>query len=191
MARNDKYFERRLNYGQAVYLSRHWLPSQIRKNKELHIHIDLTPCVSSAVVIETATSTVDHTKWERNITKALKNIVCNDYGNMDSSLLLPALKESKESKGFLDLCAIELELKVCVIFCQTGDGDDATAPTTQTESKTVSKTITKKYIPEHVYIVGAAKKLEKKCSDLRNLLTHYHWRLSGRDLSFEEMVSTK
>ena len=32
-------------------------------------------------------------------------------------------------------------------------------------------------------------KLQKKTFVLRNLLSHYHWRLSGRDVAFEQMVA--
>ena len=37
----------------------------------------------------------------------------------------------------------------------------------------------------HVLLVGPKSKLRKKCSDVRNLLSHFHWRLSGRDVAFE------
>ena len=30
-----------------------------------------------------------------------------------------------------------------------------------------------------------------QCFALRNLLSHYHWRLSGRDVAFETMTATK
>ena len=38
----------------------------------------------------------------------------------------------------------------------------------------------------HVLLVGAKAKLQKGLH-LRNLLSHYHWRLSGRDVAFEMM----
>ena len=40
----------------------------------------------------------------------------------------------------------------------------------------------------HVLLVGAKHKLANKCFVLRNLLSHYHWRLSGRDVAFEQMT---
>ena len=33
----------------------------------------------------------------------------------------------------------------------------------------------------HVYLVGDAKKLAKKVYPIRNILRHYHWRLSGQE----------
>ena len=36
----------------------------------------------------------------------------------------------------------------------------------------------------------AEAKLSKKCFAIRNLLSHYHWRLSGRDVAFETMTAS-
>ena len=44
---------------------------------------------------------------------------------------------------------------------------------------------------DHVALVGPKAKLSKKCVAMRNLLSHYHWRLSGRDVAFEEMTATR
>mmetsp|Transcript_6253 Transcript_6253/g.11107 ORF Transcript_6253/g.11107 Transcript_6253/m.11107 type:complete len:92 (-) Transcript_6253:51-326(-) len=33
----------------------------------------------------------------------------------------------------------------------------------------------------HVFLVGDSKKLEKKCFPIRNMVSHYHWRLSWAD----------
>ena len=33
----------------------------------------------------------------------------------------------------------------------------------------------------HVLLVGSKAKLQKKCVQLRNLLSHYHWRLTGTE----------
>lgn len=41
----------------------------------------------------------------------------------------------------------------------------------------------------HVLLVGTHKKLKTKCTEIRSLLSHYHWRLSGKDVAFEEMVA--
>lgn len=35
----------------------------------------------------------------------------------------------------------------------------------------------------HVYLVGDTKKIDKKCFALRNMFSHYHWRLSGKDVA--------
>ena len=64
-------------------------------------------------------------------------------------------------RGRRDLAAIEKDLSVKVVFCEN----------------------------RHVLLVGAKAKLQKKCLSLRILLSHYHWRLSGRDVSFESMTA--
>ena len=60
---------------------------------------------------------------------------------------------------------IEKELSVKVVFCAAPD--------------------------PHVLLVGAKAKLAKKCFVLRNLLSHYHGRLSGRDVAFEAMTEKR
>lgn len=71
--------------------------------------------------------------------------------------------ESANVRGMCDLNKLEKELSVKVAFC--GDG--------------------------HVLLASARAKLQKKCFVLCNMLSHYHWRLSGRDVSFESMVATE
>ena len=44
---------------------------------------------------------------------------------------------------------------------------------------------------DHVLLVGAKAKLQKKAFAMRNLLSHYHWRLSGRDVAFETMTEKR
>ena len=63
--------------------------------------------------------------------------------------------------GMVDLQRVEKELSVKVVFCEDG----------------------------HVLLAGSKPKLAKKCVVLRTMLTHYHWRLSGRDVSFGEMTA--
>ena len=192
-------YTRKMTYGQGLYMKKHWLASQRRKNEELNIEISIPmTCGSPASVVINSN---EQLKWDRIVDKALKNIVEQDLGCMDATLLLPAIKESKN--GVHDLSTIALDLKVCVLFFTNkhvaeqfevgggvvGASTTLVAPETESKSSAVSDATKTLYRPEHVFLVGAAKKLDKKCGDLRNLLTHYHWRLSGRDISFEEMVA--
>jgi hypothetical protein len=103
---------------------------------------------------------IDAPSWEKSIRSALKKVVCEDLGNMDASALLPTIPETDSNgRGMHHIELMEKKLSVKVVF------DDETG---------------------HVFMVGDSKKLEKKCFDLRNLLSHYHWRLSGRDVSFSK-----
>ena len=56
--------------------------------------------------------------------------------------------------GIHDLHTLEQQLRVKVVFNTTNG---------------------------HVYLVGEAKKLAKKVYPIRNILRHYHWRLSGQE----------
>ena len=40
----------------------------------------------------------------------------------------------------------------------------------------------------YTMVVYLQAKLQKKCFALRNVISHYHWRLSGRDVSFATMT---
>jgi hypothetical protein len=96
--------------------------------------------------------------WEKSIQSTLKKIVTEDLGNMNATELVPTIPETDpEGRGMQDLQATEKKLSVKIVF------DEDTG---------------------HVFLVGDAKKLEKKCFVLRNMLSHYHWRLSGTDVSF-------
>lgn len=98
--------------------------------------------------------------WQKSIHSALKKVICEDLGNMDAEELLPTIPESDpEGRGIQDIMAMEKKFSVKVVFDnQTG----------------------------HIFLVGDSKKLEKKCFVLRNMLSHYHWRHSGRDVSFSK-----
>ena len=81
---------------------------------------------------------------------------------MDAPRLWAAMpEEDGAGRGRRDLAALEHELGVKVCFCEDG----------------------------HVLLVGARARLQKKCFVLRNLLSHYHWRQSGKDVAFEAMVA--
>ena len=96
------------------------------------------------------------------IHSALKKVEVEDLGGMDAPRLWAAMpEEDGAGRGRRDLAALEHELGVKVCFCEDG----------------------------HVLLVGARARLQKKCFVLRNLLSHYHWRQSGKDVAFEAMVA--
>jgi len=102
----------------------------------------------------------DAQAWEKSIQSTLKKVVTEDLGNMNATELIPTIPETDpEGRGMQDLQATEKKLSVKIVF------DEDTG---------------------HVFLVGDAKKLEKKCFVLRNMLSHYHWRLSGTDVVFSK-----
>ena len=100
--------------------------------------------------------------WSKQIAAAVKKVDVENLGPMNAAELWEAIPEDDSAgRGRQDLAAMEKELGVKVCFCDNGN----------------------------VLLVGAKAKLQKKCFVLRNLLSHYHWRLSGRDVAFETMTS--
>ena len=101
---------------------------------------------------------------EKRLGVSLKKADVDDLGPMDAAALLASIPEADaDGRGLADLRGTEARLGVKVAFCSNG----------------------------HVLLVGPKAKLAKKCSALRNLLSHYHWRLSGRDVAFETMTASK
>ena len=89
---------------------------------------------------------------------ALKKIIVLDLGYMNAIELMNTIPETdSEGRGMNDLKSMEKKLSVKVIF---------------------------DHVTQHVYLVGDAKKLDKKCFALKNMLSHYYWRLSGNDVNF-------
>ena len=99
--------------------------------------------------------------------EATRVLVEEDLGDMDADLLRAAIRDSKN--GLKDLTALEDRLKVVVYY--------------------VEEQSSGLYTRNHVRLIGAKKTIEKKCSDVRSVLSHYHWRLSGRDVAFSDMVA--
>ena len=92
-------------------------------------------------------------KWETSIHSIVKKVVVEDLGNWNASTLLASIPESdSEGRGLHDLQETSRKLSIKIVF------DDDTG---------------------HIFLVGNVKKLEKKCFVIRNILSHYHWRLSG------------
>jgi hypothetical protein len=94
---------------------------------------------------------------ENKIRSSMKKIKVEDLGKMQATDLLASIpEEDPQGRGQRDLRDMEKKLSVKIVFEKSGG---------------------------HVYLVGDAKKLEKKVFAMRNLLSHYHWRLSGTDSS--------
>ena len=96
---------------------------------------------------------------ETKIRSSMKKIKVEDLGNMQANELLASIPEvDPQGRGMKDLRDMEKKISVKIFFDKSGG---------------------------HVFLVGDAKKLEKKVFAMRNLLSHYHWRLSGRDVSVQ------
>lgn len=110
-------------------------------------------------------------QWTKAAVTALKKVEVEDLGAMDAAHLWETIPEVDSSgRGRADLAGLENELQVKAVFC---------IGTPEEHGKKAHG---------HVFLVGAKTKLAKKAFVIRNLLSHYHWRLSGRDVAFEEMV---
>eukprot|EP00536_Pseudo-nitzschia_multiseries_P008887 jgi/Psemu1/199328/e_gw1.235.55.1 len=100
---------------------------------------------------------------ENKIRSTMRKIQVEDLGKMQATDLLASIpEEDPQGRGLRDLRDMENKLSVKIIFDDDGG---------------------------HVYLVGDAKKLEKKTFAIRNLLSHYHWRLSGTDVSSKNLCS--
>jgi len=159
---------RRAAVGHAQWLLAHWTASQQRRHPEVSFQL-VEGSKVRITIAGGASGSVDATvvqaadeQWRKAVASALKKIDVEDLGDMSAPSLLSTIPdEDAAGRGMRDLRKIEKELSVTVVF-----GDDG-----------------------HLLLVGAMPKLTKKCFVLRNLLSHYHWRLSGRDVAFEEMTA--
>jgi len=151
--------------GLAQWLVTHWTPAQSCKQPSVRFELH----EPSRVLVSTAAATnatAFEAEWHKAIEGVLKKVEVEDLGEMDAQRLLASIPETDaDGRGLHDLRLLERELSVKVVFCAP--------PCT------------------HVLLVGAKAKLSKKCFVLRNLLSHYHWRLSGRDVAFEAMTATR
>lgn len=109
---------------------------------------------STVCIQDSKDSTED---WNKHIRSALKKIIVEDLGNMDAVELKETIpEEDKDGRGLRDLEALEKQLSVKVVFLEHN---------------------------KHVLLVGQKVKLQKKTFVIRNMLSHYHWRLTGKDVS--------
>jgi hypothetical protein len=95
--------------------------------------------------------------WNKLLVATLKKIMVEDLGQMNANELVATIPlEDSSGRGFQDLQEMEKALQVKVVFCDNG----------------------------HVLLVGQKAKLTKKCFTIKNILSHYHWRFSGKDVAF-------
>jgi hypothetical protein len=149
--------------GEAQWLVAHWFGSQQRKHG---VRFGLEG--RSRVRVEGPPTSPEQSAaqyeahWSKQIAAAVKRVDVENLGPMNAAELWEAIpEEDSAGRGRRDLAAMEKELAVKVCFCDNGT----------------------------VLLAGAKAKLQKKCFMLRNLLSHYHWRLSGRDVAFETMIA--
>jgi len=181
--------------GKSQWLQTHWFPSQMRKHPNIAF-VALSPEKNDGrppggIEIITTNKGADNDnegspssplspppmtasteeeelapKWKKSITSALKKIQVDDLGDMDASALRDSIPLSDgEGRGMANLEALQKKLAVSVVFCDMNGHDDI--------------------INGHVLLVGNKAKLEKKCFEMRNILSHYHWRLSGTDVAMD------
>lgn len=149
------------------WLLTHHFPSRIRKSD---FPASVTSLHRGKIFIQVAEPKEGHVTndelevWRKNAFQALKKVKAEDLGNMNAAELQKSIpSKDAEGRGTEDLSALEKKLSVKVIF------DSITG---------------------HVLLVGDEKKLEKKAFAIRNMLSHYHWRLSGTDVSFAKATSS-
>ena len=148
--------------GKAKWLEMFWFPTQRRKQPTLSfsvVNCTIICIKSDSCPVETKCSAFDDS-WRKSVSSALKKIEVEDLGDMDAMELQESIpEEDSNGRGMKDLLALQKQLSVRVVFCN-----------------------------KHVLLVGQKSKLQKKCFVLRNMLSHYHWRLSGKDVSFGSMT---
>mmetsp|Transcript_26890 Transcript_26890/g.53709 ORF Transcript_26890/g.53709 Transcript_26890/m.53709 type:complete len:200 (-) Transcript_26890:95-694(-) len=151
--------------GRARWLEDHWFPARRRKNPSLRFSAGESNGIRiEGPVTPGETASDFEMRWKRQLSSALKKIETEDLGNMNATTLRDSIpEEDPEGRGARDLRDLERRLSVTVVFCENG----------------------------HVLLVGQEAKLQKKCFEIRNILSHYHWRLSGTDVAFKNMTGTK
>jgi hypothetical protein len=156
---------KRIALGQAAWCNAFWRPVQQRKHPEFKISIEGTNLLVQPISLEnvdktTGTNTeAPSVDWNKLLQMALKKIQVEDLGDLAAIELLASIPtEDSEGRGRKDLEAIEKQLSVKVVWL-LGQDDN------------------------HILLVGAKTKLEKKCLVLRNILAHYYWRLKGKQIT--------
>ena len=149
--------------GEVRWLVANWFGSQQRKHGvSFGLQGRISVRVEGPPTSPEQSAAQFEAHWSKQIAAAVKKVDVEDLGAMNASELWEAIPEDDSAgRGRQDLATMERELGVKVCFCDNG----------------------------HVLLVGPKVKLQKKCFVLRNLLSHYHWRLSGRDVAFETMTA--
>jgi hypothetical protein len=149
------------SFGLVEWLFLHHFPTKIRK-------FNLPICVTSPsrgklllqIKADDYENELDCEMWKRGVRMALKKVVVEDLGNLKASELEATIPfEDPEGRGMKDLKSLEKKLAIKVTF----DKDTG-----------------------HVLLIGDKKKLEKKVFVIRNMISHYHWRLFGTDVAFDQ-----
>jgi hypothetical protein len=164
-----------LSHARAAWLARFWIPAQLRRERGA-VNISVVDGSSVEVVAlqpipeEEDADAKWCEKWKKKVDTGLNKVIQQDLGPMNAPELLQAIHDTVNTNtgntGIADLTTIEQKLSVLVYFdCTDGPGKD------------------------HVLLLGTKKKLDNKCAGLRSILSHYHWRLSGKDVAFDAMVS--
>lgn len=158
--------KRRIALGQASWCQAFWLPVQQRKHLDFQLAIDGTILTISRTKQEnnddenttTSSSSID---WNKLLqTTVLKKIHVQDLGDLSASELYATIpmQDDAKGRGRADLEAMEKQLAVKVVWLL--DDDDG-----------------------HILLVGTRAKLDKKCLVIRNMLSHYYWRLKGKQVN--------
>ena len=132
-----------------------WLPAQRRKNPlvEWSWTDDEELQVTTTTTTTTTSLVVDHI--QKQLATAMKKVQVEDLGPMNATELWETIPlHDHQGRGREDLARMQTELNVHVEVAEN----------------------------QHLYLVGQKQKLSKKCITLRNVLSHYHWRLSGKDV---------
>eukprot|EP00977_Amphora_coffeiformis_P007957 scaffold1793_cov173-Amphora_coffeaeformis.AAC.12 len=135
----------------------YWLPTQRRKNPLVEWNWtdggDVLQ-VTSPTTTASATTTSIMESIQKQLITAMKKVQIEDLGDMNAMELYETIPlQDAQGRGREDLERMQKESNVHVEFAEN----------------------------QHVYLVGQKQKLSKKCITLRNVLSHYHWRLSGKD----------
>lgn len=120
-------------------------------------HPDCQLVIEGTAFSVTVNSDDAGTDWNKLLQAALKKIQVEDLGELAAQdLWLTIPEEDNEGRGRKDLAQLEKQLSVKVVFLEEDN---------------------------HILLVGAKAKLEKKCLVIRNVLSHYYWRLKGKQIN--------
>ena len=143
---------------KLAWLGSFWVDSQRKRNPHVAITTDDGLITISAVPAAAETAETFRERWEKAVAAALKKVEQDDLGDMGGRGR--SMREQFPPDGLAQLATLERELSVKVCFCANG----------------------------RVLLCGAKAKLLKKCLPIKNLLSHYLWRLSGKDAAFDDMT---
>ncbi|CAB9506414.1 expressed unknown protein [Seminavis robusta] len=156
----DAASQHRTALGRAAWLDAFWFPTQQRKHPHYKFQVDDQTTISIAVNSaannnDTSSTSSKETDWTKLVQSALKKIIVEDLGDLAAQELWENIPtEDSDGRGRNDLEQLEKQLSVKVVFLE-----------------------------KHILLVGAKAKLEKKCLVIRNVLSHYYWRLKGKQIN--------